>query len=266
MKELFVYRTHYWDKFIEKQYRQIQNDLGIENVYLLYDDTYNPCPLPHCRVGDAKNSSHVICTNFLECKIKNPLHKSNKEQVESQLLLFCSLCPSDYDFIWILEYDVYCDGNWKTTLKKCQDKTTDFMATCVCGHKEDIFWGLWFCLHGLRRFKPVLSERIKSFFPVVRVSKVLCEGLEMNIGKYSGFCELYFPTLAKSLGLTYNNFPPSMFGDVFVYSVEKNFTITKQNKNQLFHPFTTFDNILSTGKTQEETVDNNNNLHHLIHV
>jgi len=243
MKTLYVYRTHLWNDFCRDQYARVKADLGTENVFLLFDDTKNKFSEKDYKRWSEPDThlshSHNILTDFNECLSINPLHRSNKEQVESQLLLFSKLCNASFDYIWLIEYDVFCDGNWKVTLESCDSRNEDFLASKVYTYHENRLWNYWFAIYGPRRIKPILVDRVGGFFPLVRISKKLLDALEKNINKYSGFCEVYIPTIAKQYGLTWGSFPKEMQSERFLFDPEKTDCKSPwplENNNKLYHP------------------------------
>lgn len=247
-KNLYVYRTHFWNKFIQSQWESLCRDVGPEHCFLLFDDSKNPVPdyfhshqVMRCRQvihGESSLSSiRVIAINQKECEDMNRLHKCNKEQVESQLVLFFLSCPvRDFDFLWLLEYDVYCDGNWLSTLERANSYHQDFLSVDVFEYKEEPLWGHWFKMYGRIRLKPSISDRVKCFFPITRFSQRFLSQLLQCIGRLSGFCEVYIPTLAKKLGLSYANVPKSMLGEMFVYSDSKEVIPPQKKDDTLYHP------------------------------
>jgi hypothetical protein len=62
-----------------------------------------------------------------------------------------------------------------------------------------------------------------------------------NMGVYSGFSEVYIPTLTKQRGLTYRNLPDSIIGPVFDFFLEKNVKIETHLENKLYHPVVSMD-------------------------
>lgn len=247
MKTLYVYRTHVWNEFCQVQFKLLQKDLGPENVYLLYDDTKNKFPESNCkRWSDSDSHSettHYIMTNFDECLSINPLHRSNKEQIESQLLLLYKLCNTEFNYIWLIEYDVFCDGNWREALKSCDLLSTDFLASKVYTYHESPLWNHWFRIYGPRRNKPMLSDRVGSFFPLVRISRLLIQALQKNINIYTGFCEVYIPTVAKQYSLTFASFPTSIVSDCFFFDPLKadcKSPLPLKYNNILYHPVLQF--------------------------
>jgi hypothetical protein len=236
---VYVYRTHFWNDFIKSQHDKLQQDLGIENVFLLFDDTVSRAPhhLDFARLDQPIPLCQNIAINFRECQSINPLHRSNKDNIESQIIIFKWLCGRHFDFLWIIEYDVYCDGDWNLALQPVHhDIETGYLAAGVYDHNVHIIWNHWFSLYGRKWNKPPLNERVKSFFPLVRISKELIACIEKNIGIYSGFCEIYIPTLARQNKIKYGSLPISMLGNPFDYITEKNIKIEKKNNHKIYHP------------------------------
>uniref|UniRef100_A0A6C0K3L6 Glycosyltransferase n=1 Tax=viral metagenome TaxID=1070528 RepID=A0A6C0K3L6_9ZZZZ len=232
---LYLYRTHLWDDMRRSMYQKMQHDLGVENVYLLFDNTGNRF--------EGTLESNMILFTMEDCWKINRLHRCNKRQIEAQLLLFEERCGErKYDYLWLIEYDVACDGNWKVALNKVSTREEDFLATVVCSYAERMLWNGWFQLSGPRWLKPPLAQRVCSFFPVVRFSRQLIETLRENCGRYSGFCEVFVPTLAFEKGLKCGNLPQEMLGDYFTYeetprSRENAFVLeTPRQDDRLYHP------------------------------
>lgn len=227
---IYVLRAHKWDDFTKSQFYKLKNEC--ENVFLLYDNSINP--FPH-----DESSNNIILINQNECFKINPLHKSTKDQIESQLILFRKKCPLKFDYIWLIEYDVYCDGNWLTTLHCCDELNDDFLATNIYAYKDRILWNHWFGLYGKRWNKPLLKDRMSSFFPITRFSNRFIDILEQNLSIYSGFCEVYIPTLAKQNNLSLQNIPSYIIHPIFFsYKPSYPIQIKLENKNILYHPVT----------------------------
>jgi hypothetical protein len=230
------------DNYIQFQWEKLQKDVGFSNCYLLMDDTHHPEPIhsiysrwnhivPHCP---------IIYINYEECCQVNKLHSSNKEQVESQLYILSKCIQQDYDYLYLIEYDVFCDGNWKTTLDKNNSLTDDFLATHVENYNSYnmLRWGHWFHLKGPKRFKPKRQDRVKSFFPITRYSKKGIQLLQSKIGIYTGFCEIYIPSLFKQNQFTYNNIETICIGKHWIFTEEDKslFKPLLYNDNKLLHP------------------------------
>lgn len=240
MKIYYVLRTHFFNKFIHYQWNKLINEVGIENAFLLMDDTHLEKPIyEDINRLNKKSNSHYLYINYDECCQINKLHKDNKGQVESQLYILFQLIPHDFDFLYLIEYDVFCDGNWLLTLNKNNDNKADFLATHVDDYSiKHLSWGHWFNLDGSKRLKPKREDRVKSFFPITRYSFHFFKMLEKEIGKYTGFCEIFIPSLVKQKNLTYSNISFECIGKhwIFTDELKHHFNPSLENNHKLFHP------------------------------
>lgn len=186
------------------------------------------------RVKDIRNKtkceSHVILdvTNrdtsldsFIKhsedsCRAANPLHKDIKYSLDSVLWhVYEQFKDVDFKYLWLLEDDVYCDGSFDDVIQKNESNTKDFLASFVEDYgasAEEINWMWWDSVEG--QGVPEKSERVKSFFPVTRYSKEFLKEIHDSIGVYSGYCEVYIPTLAKQKGYTYGNLSEDSIGNL----------------------------------------------------
>lgn len=174
-------------------------------------------------------SERVIVHNEASCKAANPLHNSIKYSLDSVLWhVYEKFKGVDFKYLWLLEDDVYVDGSLDGVIKKNSSRTEDFLASFVEDYGENENWMWWDALvskstdlssdGSLSRdagvYVPPLEERVKSFFPVTRYSKEFLKEIHDRIGVYSGYCEVYIPTLAKQLGYTYGNLEESSVGNL----------------------------------------------------
>lgn len=150
------------------------------------------------------------------CLAANSLHKNIKYSLDSVLWhIYEQVKDKDFEYLWLLEDDVYCDGSLDQVLETNASRTEDFLASFVEDYgasAEEINWMWWDSLEG--QGVPDKHERVKSFFPVTRYSKEFLREVHDSIGNYSGYCEVYIPTLAKEKGYTYGNLEESCVGDL----------------------------------------------------
>lgn len=164
-------------------------------------------------------SERVTVHNEASCKAANPLHNSIKYSLDSVLWhVYEKFKDKDFKYLWLLEDDVYVDGTLDGVLKKNSSRTEEFLASFVEDYGENdkelnwIWWGALESRDGVS--VPSLDQRVKSFFPVTRYSKEFLREIHDRIGVYSGYCEVYIPTLAKQLGYTYGNLEESSVGNL----------------------------------------------------
>lgn len=164
-------------------------------------------------------SERVTVHNEASCREANPLHKDVKHSLDSVLWhVYEKFKDKDFKYLWLLEDDVYVDGSLDGVLQKNSSRTEDFLASFVedYSEKENRNWIWWDDLMSRDTgvSVPELENRVKSFFPVTRYSKEFLKEIHDRIGVYSGYCEVYIPTLAKQLGFTYGNLEESSVGNL----------------------------------------------------
>lgn len=197
-----------------------------KNTYVILDKT---------NVLDSLDSERVIVHNESSCKAANPLHNSIKHSLDSVLWhVYERFNDVDFKYLWLLEDDVYVDGSLDGVLKKNSSRTEDFLASFVEDYEAGSGWVWWDELvsRDAGVSVPSLEERVKSFFPVTRYSKEFLKEIHDRIGVYSGYCEVYIPTLAKQLGYTYGNLEESSVGNLSLVPIHP---LPKNGDDRLYH-------------------------------
>jgi len=230
MINIYIFRIHYWDNFIEYQWNNLKNIFGYEYCFILFDIT-------NFNINNfLLNDNHIFFIHFNDLKNINKLHYSNIEQIESQLVYLLQNISIDFDFMWIIEYDVFCK-NWNI-LKINDEYHYDFLATYIENYsKNNKRWSHWRKII----FDDILLEnRVKCFFPITRFSKKLLIKLFQEIGNNSGYCELYIPTFVKKYNFTIHN----LFNDsywnhnqfIFTTNNKTGININECDFNKIYHP------------------------------
>lgn len=212
-QSIVLLRTHRWSHSIETSWRQLRREVGEERVFVLYDVSGNR-PLP-------AGVENVIAITESECKAIHPLHQSMWSTVESQLILAVRGLRERnvvFRYLWLIEYDVRCVGNWKDVLNAsihhCPE--ADFVADNVqpLSVLKNATW-CWWWRNPYQRGEPV-KQRWKCFMPVSRYSARYLQRLERELGKSTDFCEIYLPTMCMKYGdLTVGSLSPSCLGYPF---------------------------------------------------
>jgi hypothetical protein len=211
----FVLRAHVCDVALKRTWARMREDLGVDRVFLAFDESGGR--LADCDPGfyEANRSVILVHTND-ECLHEVPagMHVSmwvswSCTVVKASRMVLDAL-PSVV-YMWIVESDVYCNGSYRAAFARTHHLDHDFLATDVehRGEKGNNGWMWWNNLQGNLANTP-LDRQVKSFFPVTRYSRALLDAVATEYGRSSGFCEVYFPTLARSRGLTYASLPRDM--------------------------------------------------------
>lgn len=253
-KNIYVLRTHLVNNTVLHRYDTLKNQLGADNVFMLIDVTKDEVmqdlvksKVPYVHWKDRNNVSHphVITVTEQDCLEMNSLHVNGVQSCEAHFVACkTALSCENYFYMWMIEYDVYCHGDWKNFM----NRVNRIRADLLCKGFDDAFaedimtpynnpqWYWWSSLTGSMT-KVKLEDRRGCFFPVVRCSKVFLEVLENNLHINSGFCEVYFPTLCYINNLVLEAIPLSSFGIFRFKPVLDIKDIQKMPMNsKLYHP------------------------------
>lgn len=239
---LYVLRAHFLNEKIVALYSQLQEDFGSENVFILLDVTKN-------KPSDeelASVNNLILITREIAEEIDPLLSRHNSSglayRVESSIVHAARHIREklDYRYIWFIEFDVYCKGSFAKALELCDVIECDLLCKgsdkgCV-KRTNTSHWCWWDNIFGELSSVPE-KDRVGGFLPIFRASKKLIEIVEQNLGKSTGFMEVYIPTLCVSNGLIYETMPPEVFGQ-FHYRPVHDFTwiIDNAEPNKLYHP------------------------------
>jgi len=206
---------------LRRMLADFRRSLGADRVYLVFDASKTAPP----------KDPHLLTFTNAECAARNPYHKSNWHNAEGKIL---ALRRANADFIWMIESDVGCDGDIATCLSRCRDSRADFMAFRIKKYADEPEWAWWDSLRGEIADRVPVEDRVGCFFPVTRYSRAMLEAVERNMGKSSGHCEAYVPTLAIAEGLVVDELPASMEGDVgfAIYA-----TLPGRGDHRLYHKY-----------------------------
>jgi len=217
-----------WDKFLK--------NLPNERCFILYDNTKNTMNI-HSEFYNTYKNQIILHTETDSEKI-NSLHASIKSTPESSIIIAYNYISSkiSFDYLWLIEEDIYIDGSLKDILSRFNSDNSDILARDIEEYNESPNWNNWSNFFG--QYKNLeLNKQVKVFLPIIRFSHNYLEILKANLGVSSGFCEVYFVTLAKNNNLTYNNLPDNMFGEFYAHKVINLSNLPNNNDNKLYHKF-----------------------------
>ena len=105
------------------------------------------------------------------------------------------LSHPDYDYYWLIEDDVYFNGNWKSFFALFTTYTFDFISAYLRKYQEEPDWYWWNTLQtGRERIDE--ENKIHSFNPIYRLSRQALAYLhEALLNGWSGHHEVLIPTL-----------------------------------------------------------------------
>ena len=107
----------------------------------------------------------------------------------------------DYDYIWIIEYDVRFSGDWSHFFREYMDNTSDLIACHIRRWDQEPLW-YWWDSHRVDN-RPVPEEaRIRAFLPIHRLSCSALQTIHQGLREgWQGHYETLVPTLLAFGGL-----------------------------------------------------------------
>jgi hypothetical protein len=105
----------------------------------------------------------------------------------------------EYDYYWLVEYDVEFSGRWSEFFNAFADNTSDLLCTNMFRHETNPTWGWWKTLVWPHGPKP---ELIRAFFPFARLSAQAIDAIiAAGQNGIDGFYEVVWPTVLMHRGL-----------------------------------------------------------------
>ena len=233
---VYILRAYLTNEQTLKAWEKILKDLPNDRCFILYDNTKNTMDTNSEFYNIYKDK--IILHTENDSKNKNSLHDNIKTNPEASIIIAYDYISSkiNFDYLWLIEEDVYVDGSLKDIIYKFNNDKSDILAKDIEEYKDNQNWNNWSNLSG--EYKNLeLDKQVKVFLPIIRFSHNYLEILKANLGISSGFCEIYFVTLAKNNNLTYNNLPNNIFGEYYAHKVINLSNLPNNNDNKVYHKF-----------------------------
>ncbi|HVA39306.1 MAG TPA: hypothetical protein VNF49_01465 [Candidatus Binataceae bacterium] len=108
----------------------------------------------------------------------------------------------DYDYYWIIEYDVRFSGAWPELFADLSSSGADLLCTTMQTWAENPNWAHWETLTTGGEDVP-LERRVKGFMPFCRLSHALLAACDARYRRgWGGHSEVIWPTVASLAGLS----------------------------------------------------------------
>ena len=109
----------------------------------------------------------------------------------------------EFDYYWVIEYDVAFTGHWGEFFTAFADVDADLIASHVRSYDEDPAWPWWGSLRSPDGAPGPRPSLVRAFCPIQRVSRRALQLLERRMQEgWSGHFETLVPTLLKREGHT----------------------------------------------------------------
>lgn len=201
MKTAILYVTHLYNDAIEVHLQKLHKEVkDIETLYVVYQNDNVQIGMPECV------QSHTFTIRDLNKLNYTPWGCTIMDGNFHFVLLDFYLKHPDYDYYWLVEYDVRFNGNWRDFFSFFHDKDEDFFAAHVETKEDNPDWIRWNEIE-LKNIPLNDSALLKSFNPICRFSNRTLSLLHSRclLGD-RGHNELLMPTLFKYIKLKIADF------------------------------------------------------------
>jgi hypothetical protein len=198
--QVFLLLSHDASKRIVKEYRGIRKATeGIGTAVFLHHARHNNIPIR------LKEHSHYLFSDESLSALGYPVTGSwTFAHAYFPLLQFFRDNP-DFDYYWVIEYDVRFSGDWRFFFEFFIPIDGDFLTCHIRTHADEPDWFFW-PLHHPEKSIPI-SERLRSFNTIYRVSKSSLFFLDHALRDgWCGHQEVLIPTLLYHNGFTIKDF------------------------------------------------------------
>jgi Protein of unknown function (DUF3405). len=250
--QVFLFLSHSVSAQVVREYGNIRRAIaGIGNSFFLYHNRCNEAPS-----GLPWRESYLFSYESLS-NLNYPMIGPSLVPGHAgfPLLQFFRDNP-DFDYYWLIEYDVRFSGDWRFFFDSFKDTKQDFLTCHIRRHADEPDFPFWRLDHP-RKAIP-LSERLRSFSPIYRLSNASLSFLHHSLSDgWCGHFEVLMPTLLHHNGFTITDIggkgrftPPGMDDDFYTESESNSvgflehgtmryrpsFWRVGQEKNKLYHP------------------------------
>lgn len=234
MKNCILYLSHIINDDIANHFLKLKNDVEkTYDIYFIFDSNSN-------YYFETKKYADKI--DFIYINSKQQLNELGYERFEKDtcvgieywyLQYFAiKLNNKEYDYYWLMEYDVVFNGNYNNFFKDIDDNIYhDFVTQQIESYYDSVDWYWWKFSIEPKYYNNNKYNLLHSFNPIFRLSKnaVLFIDHFLKTNKISGFYEYLLITL-----LFNNNF------SIFSINNDKNLQFTNDMYNKKYCNNNTF--------------------------
>ncbi len=194
-----LFMTHFVSEPIIVEYRKLRREVPSgHDVVLLYNTTER---LPGVPPADTD------VFRFDERSLRGLAYRRKSTRINSHnidlfVLNFWRNRPQ-YEFYWVIEYDVRFSGDWRLVFEAFADSAVDLLSTTVYRYPFNPDWANWPTLKPPPGVELAAQDKIASFLPFYRISNrgltVVDQGYRDG---WAGHCECTVPTLLARNGLS----------------------------------------------------------------
>jgi hypothetical protein len=165
-----------------------------DNIYQFSNESLNILQYPSTEYSFWRTNS------FKNIKQYFPIAKSFFPYNVHFPLLYFYLQNNNYDYYWLIEYDVRFSGDWRFFFESFQDIEADLLTCRMWNYFDKPSWYWWRCIWHPKHFIS-LENRLSSFNPIYRISNPALRHLhQSHLDGWVGHYEVLVPTLLYGNG------------------------------------------------------------------
>jgi Protein of unknown function (DUF3405) len=189
-RQAFLFLSHLSSGMVIKEFKNIRRSTKyLGDPFFLYDATQNIIP------DKIKKLSPYLYSNKCLSHLCYPTIGKNIIPGHAHFPVFqFFLDKPDYDYYWVIEYDVRFSGEWRFFFESFLRTNADFLTCHIRPYTDEPFWPWWELNHP--RESIPLHKRIRSFNPIYRISNAALSFLHPAFRSgWRGHHEVALPTL-----------------------------------------------------------------------
>ena len=168
MKTAILFVTHKYNSHIEHEIIKLHNETyNYAILYVLFQTEYIDLKLT-----DPIRSFAYSLNDLNNYNYNTWGHSIMNGNFHFVLLNFYRKNPN-YDYYWIIEYDVRYCGNWKSFFSFFDEKEDDFISSHIEFYTDNPDWPSWDSIE-LFKLKISMFDYLRSFNPICRFANRAC--------------------------------------------------------------------------------------------
>ena len=198
---LILFYTHFFSAAVKRELARLRAEI---------DSRYDIIAAGYCRVAGALDGIDCVpVREYSADELTAMPYPGKVRQFDPQnyfgnadmvpMKLF--LDQPDYNYYWIIEYDVRFSGKWPDLFADLSSSRADLLCTTLQTWMENPHWAHWRTL-ATGGEDVSMERRVKGFMPFCRLSHGLLEACDARYRKgWRGHTEVIWPTVASLAGL-----------------------------------------------------------------
>jgi hypothetical protein len=197
--ECLLFLVHHTQPGAMAALAEVMRQCGSEfTVVPLFDQTKQSFPVDH--IAGARALTCAQATRLLPYRKKHSQHPGTfwSRNIDLPLMWYFHENPQ-YDYYWVMEYDVRFTGAWPEFFGHFAGNRSDLLATTIFDFNFRPGWDNWGTLKSPRRITD--QQKVRALLPLYRLSNPALRALHEAYSEgWSGHYEVTIPSILKTRG------------------------------------------------------------------